>query len=176
VTTTLAPVRWLALALLAVLLAGCGGSSKTAVTTTTAAATTTTTATTPKPGPGTVLYENGGWAVVVRGGTARAFHLTAGRWAPDTSGLVRISILGPRGSAAATPQVAAELAAKTPLVESTLWVDGTELQVKGGGLTPTRGTIYGAPSSPLRAGTHVAVAYARTASHATAVAWTFRVG
>jgi len=99
-----------------------------------------------------------------------------GRWAPDTSGLVRISILGPRGSAAATPQVAAELAAKTPLVESTLWVDGTELQVKGGGLTPTRGTIYGAPSSPLRAGTHVAVAYARTASHATAVAWTFRVG
>jgi len=73
------------------------------------------------------------------------------------------------------PQVAAELTAPTPLVESGLWVDGVELLEKGGSLSPRRGTIYGAPATPLAKGTHTAVAYARTATQATAVAWTFRV-
>jgi hypothetical protein len=159
-------VRWIALASVAAVLAGCGGSSKAVVTTVAAP---------PKPGPGKVLYQSGGWAVVLNGGTARALRLTAGNWRPDTSGRVKISILGPRGIAAATPQVAAELVATSPLVESGLWVDGTELLEKGGGLTPNRGTIYGAPSAPLTAGTHVAVAYGRTTDHATAVAWSFRV-
>ena len=164
--TTLAAVRWIALASVAAVLAGCGGSSKAVVTTAAAP---------PKPGPGNVLYQSGGWAVVLDGGTARALRLTAGSWRPDTSGSVKISILGPRGVAPATPQVAAELVATSPLVESGLWVDGTELLEKGGGLAPNRGTIYGAPSAPLSAGKHVAVAYGRTADHATAVAWSFRV-
>ncbi len=162
-------MRRVVLLLLVAVLAGCGSSSqpKTAVTTTVSA--------TPKPGPGRVLYQAGGWAVVLHGTTARALHLTGARWQPDTSGAVKISILGPHATAAATPQVAAELSATSQLVESGLWVDGTELQEKGGGLTPTRGTIYGAPATPLAAGKHVAVAYARTAGHGTAVAWTFRV-
>ena len=42
-----------------------------------------------------------------------------------------------------------------------MWVDGKELLVKGGGLTSTKGTIYGAPDTPLTKGTHVAVAYAQ---------------
>ena len=133
-------------------LAGCGGSSV-------------------KP-----LYESGDWRVVVDGGKATAEHKAGGHWAADVSRAVKVSILGPHGTAAATPQVAAELSAKAPLVESALWVDGAELLEKGGGLTPERGTIYGAPDAPLAPGTHVAVAYARTASHATAVAWSFRVG
>ena len=65
--------------------------------------------------------------------------------------------------------------ASTPLVESGLWVDGAELLEKGGGLTATRGTIYGAPSSALAHGKHLAVAYARTATAATAVARVFHV-
>ncbi len=148
-------------------LAGCGSSSKPAAV---------TTAATPKPGPGKVLYRGGNWAVVLSGDRAQAQHLVAGTWQSDASGLVKVAILGPHGTAAATPQVAAELSAKAPLVESGLWVDGTQLLVKGGGLSPTRGTIYGAPGAPLRPGKHVAVAYARTADHATAVAWSFRVG
>jgi hypothetical protein len=56
-----------------------------------------------------------------------------------------------------------------------MWVDGKELVVKGGGLTATKGTIYGAPGAPLTKGTHVAVAYARTAEHAHAVLWMFGV-
>jgi hypothetical protein len=149
------------------LLAACGGGKQ--------AATTTTTTAVPKPGPGQILYSNAPWAVVVDGDKATALHLVNNAWVPDTSGKVKITVLGPRGTAKPTPQVAAELSAKKPLVESGLWVDGVELLEKGGGLTPTKGTIYGAPSTPLAKGKHVAVAYARTADHASAVAWTFRV-
>ena len=141
------------LVVLLFVLAGCGGGSSG-----------------PKP-----LYESGDWRVVVDGGKATAEHKEGRSWVADTSGAVKISILGPHATAPTTPQVAAELSARSALVESALWVDGTELLEKGGGLTPTRGTIYGAPAAPLTKGTHVAVAYGRTATHANAVAWTFRV-
>jgi hypothetical protein len=161
-------VRRLTLLVATVVLTACGSSSHTAEPTTT---------TTPKPGPGEVVYQGLRWSVVLDHGKAQALHLVGGEWVPDTSGAVRISILGPhpRARVAATPQVAAELIGNAPLVESALWVDGQELLEKGGGLTPRRGTIYGAPAAPLRRGTHTAVAYARTAVHAHAVAWTFRV-
>ncbi len=67
-----------------------------------------------------------------------------------------------------------EITAKAPFVESALWVDGIELAEKGGG-SPTEGTIYGAPQHALKPGLHVAVGYARTASRAAAVAWSFVV-
>ena len=168
--TTLPGLRRAALLLTAVALAGCGGASKHAAPTTS-----TVTTPVPKPGPGEVLYRGGSWAVVLQRGHARALHLRRGVWRADTSGAVKVAILGPRTPAAATPQVAAELSAKAPLVESGLWVDGAELLAKGGGLSPTRGTIYGAPGRPLAPGPHVAVAYARTSAHATAVSWSFRV-
>ena len=152
-------------------LAGCGGSSKHAATSTATVADTT-----PQP-PGHALYAGGGWAVSVSGGTATAYHLVGGTWTADRKRLVKIAILGPRrdAHAAAIPQVAVELSAPKPLVESGIWVDGQELQVKGGGLTPTNGTIYGAPVAPLARGTHTAVAYGRTGTTASAVAWTFTV-
>jgi hypothetical protein len=157
--------RAVILLFLGVLLASCG-SSKSAPPTTDASA---------PPGPGTVLYAGGDWAVVVDGASATAFHRVAGTWKPDRSGAVKIAILGPHGKVARTPQVAVELRATKPLIESGMWVDGNELVAKGGGLTPQRGTIYGAPGSPLAPGKHVAVAYGRTAAHGTAVAWTFTV-
>ena len=146
-------MRPLAVALAVVALAGCGGSSV-------------------KP-----LYESGDWRVVVANGKATAQHRVDGKWQSDTTAAVHMSILGPRPGAAApaTPQVAAELTAESALVESGLWVDGTALFQKAGSLSPKRETIYGAPDGPLAAGTHTAVAYARTATHANAVAWTFRV-
>jgi hypothetical protein len=146
-------------------LAGCGGSSHRATTTNAAA----------PPGPGTTLYAGGDWAVVVDGEYATAFHRVAGAWKADKSGAVKIRILGPEGDVAPTPQVAVELSATKPLIESGMWVDGKELVVKGGGLTSTKGTIYGAPGTPLTKGTHVAVAYGRTAEHAHAVLWMFGV-
>lgn len=160
-------MRRLGLLGLVLLLAACGSSHK-------AATTTTTPATLP---PGDVLYEGAAWAVAQNGHTATAYRLVEGRWLPDRSGKVKIDILGPKpgSTAAAIPQVAFQLSATAPLVDSALWVDGTELLTKGGGLTPDKGTIYGAPAKSLAKGEHVAVAYGRTAGHGTAVAWAFHV-
>lgn len=154
------------LAAAAVVAAGCGSSAAKAPPAP------------PKPGPGHVLYRAARWAVVVDHGRAVAEHLVDGAWRADRTGRVKISILGPKPGSrrnVPVPQVAAELTADRALVESQLWVDGIALLVKGGGLQPTRGTIYGAPASSLRRGKHTAVAYGRTATHATAVAWTFSV-
>jgi hypothetical protein len=131
-----------------------------------------------KPGPGRIVYQGSEWAVVIDGGKATAEQLVGGAWRPAQQGTVKIDVLGPKpGSTgnAATPQVAAALSAGGELAESALWVDGVELLAKGGGLTPTKGTIYGAPAAPLAKGKHTAIAYARTATHALAVAWTFSV-
>jgi len=162
--------RLLPLVFLALLASACGATKHVDVKV-------TTTRATPAPGPGHVLYKGGGWAVLLQGHKASAEHLVGGVWTPDRSGVVKVDILGPKPNqkVAATPQVAAQLIGNAPLVESALWVDGTELQEKGGGLNPKRGTIYGAPAAPLAAGRHVAVAYARTAAHGTAVAWVFTV-
>ena len=138
----------------ALVLAGCGGSSSRSVT----------------------LYSSQDWSVVLEGGKAEVLHRVNGTFVVDTSHAVNIQILGPKpGSAAPNPpQVAISMKSKTPLVESSLWLDGNVLYVKGGG-SPTNGTIYGAPSA-LNAGTHTAVGYARTAFGGTAVTWTFTTG
>jgi hypothetical protein len=164
-------MRRLVLALGLLALAGCGSTQHESAGTTTG---TTPVAATP-PGPGRTLYAGGDWAVVLNGDDATAFHRVGGTWHPDRSGAVKVRVLGPDGTAPAIPQVAAEISATKPLVESGVWLDGVELPVKGGGLTATKGTIYGAPSTPLAKGAHVAVAYGRTDEHATAVAWSFEV-
>jgi hypothetical protein len=152
--------------LVAVVLAGCGSSKQSA----------STTVATPVP-PGHVIYQGATWAVSLRGSTATAYHLVGGSWRADTSGDPKLDILGPKpgSTVAAIPQVAFQVAGKTDLVDTALWVDGVEVLGKGGGLTPKRGTVYGAPTARLRKGTHVAVAYGRDARHASAVAWTFHV-
>jgi hypothetical protein len=157
------------LLVLAVLAAGCG-SGKSASTTTAGPADPAQAA-----GGGHTIYQGTEWSVVVKGGQATALHLVDGEWRPDRSGRVKVTFLGPDRTVTPVFQVAAELSAKTPLVESALWVDGVELLEKGGGLSATRGTIYGAPTGRLRRGRHVAVAYGRTATTGTAVARVFQV-
>lgn len=126
------------------------------------------------------LYQGTSWSVVqvTKGGKAlaEAFELLGNQWKPDTSGTVKVEILGPQPNAKVTkkPQVAIQITSPAPFVESAIWVDGTEVLEKGGG-TPTRGTIYGAPAKNLAPGAHVAVGYARTATTGTAVAWIFHV-
>ena len=127
-----------------------------------------------------VLYSSADWQVVLTsrgsGSVAEVLHRVNGKWAVDRSHGVKLEILGPKPgqpSTANPPQVAITMKAKSPLVESQLWVDGNALMVKGGG-TPTNGTIYGAPLK-LSPGKHTAVGYARTASTGSAVAWSFTV-
>jgi hypothetical protein len=167
-------VHRVALLLAVAAVAGCGGSSSAKHGSTAPSL----------PGPAAAvgpdaktLFRGGGWAVVVDGAKAVALRLSGGVWRPDRSGRVKVEILGPRpgSKAAATPQVAAQLSSSSPLAESAIWIDGREVLVKGGG-SPMRGTIYGAPDAPLAPGTHRAVAYGRTATSGTAVAWAFRVG
>jgi hypothetical protein len=165
-------VRRVPIVLMLLAVAGCGSSNE--------AATTTAPAPAERPSPtsavdGTVLYEGGDWAIVTSGNDAVALRFRNGTWHPDRTKTVKVTFLGPDSPAPALPQVAAELRAPTKLAESALWVDGVELLEKGGGLTPTRGTIYGAPSTALAPGEHVAVAYARTATAGTAVSRVFVV-
>jgi hypothetical protein len=158
------------LGLLALVASACGSGKS--------ASSSTTTSGPPDPSAavgGHTIYQGTEWAVVVKGDQATALHLVGDAWRPDRSGRVKVELLGPRGTVGSVFQVAAELSASAPLVESALWVDGVELLEKGGGLSPKRGTIYGAPVSPLEPGRHVAVAYARTATSGTAVARVFRV-
>jgi len=159
-------------AVFALLLAGCGGSKH-------AATTTGSSLTEPPPlPPHTVtLYTAAGWTVTRHGHDATLWHYTGGKWRVDRSRAVRIEILGPKPNELASnpPQVAIAMHSKQPLVESALWVDNLHLFEKGGG-SPTNGTIYGAPVSRLKPGTHVAVGYARTAFGGSVVAWVFRVG
>jgi hypothetical protein len=162
--------KLLPLLALAVAAAGCGSKSSDSATKTTAPQT-------PSPAAavgGHTLYHGGNWAVVVKGEQAVALHLVGHEWRPDRTGRVKVELLGPHGVQPPTTQVAAQLTAPARLVESGLWVDGAELLEKGGGLTPTRGTIYGATNNLAR-GKHVVVAYARTATAATAVARSFLV-
>jgi hypothetical protein len=153
------------LLVLAVIAVGCGSSSAKQ-------------SAPPGPGPGRVVYQGTGWAVVIDGGTATAQHLVGDSWKPAPRGTVEIRILGPKPGSKGNPripQVAAALSAGTDLAESALWVDGVELLEKGGGLTPTKGTIYGAPATALTRGRHTVIAYARTATAGFAIAWTFSV-
>ena len=122
-----------------------------------------------------VLYGGGDWAVVTRGNQVVAAHLVNGTWQPDRSGVVKVSVLGPPKSATDIPQAAAEMSAPSHLVEEGLWIDGKELLEKGGGLTPEKVTVYGAPDKKLAKGKHVLVAYGRTDTHGTAVLYTFTV-
>jgi hypothetical protein len=171
-------------------LAGCGGSKHAATTTTTPAPPNPATAmqayiaaSAPSFAGGTVktLYQGTSWSVVQvtkkNRALAEAFELLGNRWKVDTSNNVKVEILGPQPGSKTVkmPQVAIQITAPAPFVESALWVDGTELMEKGGGITKTRGTIYGAPAKNLAPGVHVAVGYARTATTGTAVAWIFRV-
>lgn len=159
-------MRRLVLFAVVLVLAGCGGSKHDAVTTTAPPA---------LAGVGRVLYQGSEWAVAVQGAKATAYHLAGGHWAADRGGEPKLEILGPKPGSrvAAIAQVAFQVTAKTDIADTAMWVDGVEVPGKGGGLTPKKGTIYGAPGKALKPGTHVAVAYGRTAVHANAVAWTF---
>jgi hypothetical protein len=169
----LARVRRLIPVLLVVLLAaGCGSSKH--------AATTTTTQAPPSPAGllgagGTVLYSGGGWAVVTRGSQAVAAHLVGGTWRPDRSGIVKVEVLGPAKKSTRLPQAAAQITGPAHLIEEGLWIDGKELLEKGGGLTPEKVTVYGAPDKNLKPGKHVLIAYGRTDTHGTAVLYRFTV-
>ncbi|HEY4347504.1 MAG TPA: hypothetical protein VGM80_07935 [Gaiellaceae bacterium] len=179
-------MRRVGLLLATAALAGCGGGSKPVPTTPAApdpaAAMRALISQQPSlAGIVRTLAQGSSWSIVesISSGSAHAvaFRLVKGAWVADQSGRVKIEILGPAPEAHAPilPQIAIEFKSTKPFTQSALWIDGTELQEKGGG-SPTEGTIYGAPAHDLKPGPHVAVGFASTATAGTAVAWIFSAG
>jgi hypothetical protein len=120
----------------------------------------------------------GGWSVAWGSAGARAYAVALHGKTVVRSAAMKLRVLGPvdGSTAAAQPQVAAEIRAPASIDDSTLLVDGTPIDTKGGGPSPSYQSIYGAPAAPLAKGRHVAVAFARAGDAARAVAWTFTVG
>ena len=81
----------------------------------------------------------------------------------------------PRGTGAPVPQVAVEVEAPEAILDTSLLLDGAPLDTKGGGLTPQKISIYGAPAARSRpAGTSSSPTRAPARLPA-ATAWTFTV-
>jgi hypothetical protein len=117
----------------------------------------------------------GGWQLVWEPDGSAARVQKDGDELP--AGGIRIRPLGPDEGepAAAIPQVAAELSAPVDISNYTVLLDGKPLDVKEGGNTRRRLTVYGAPASSLSSGRHVVVAAARAGGSAAATAWGFTV-
>jgi hypothetical protein len=148
--------RAVPLLLLVVVLAGCGGGSDT-----------------------TAGFDShdlgGGWEVLWKPDGSRALVQRDGDEVARDG--IALRVLGPdRGETTGKiPQIAAEISATAAIADYTLLLDGTPLDVKGGGVSPRRITVYGAPASSLSSGRHVVVAAARAGDSAAATAWTFSV-
>ena len=150
--------RVLPLLVLLVALAGCGGSGG------------------PKVPAGYESHDLGdGWLLLWKAdGSAAKLQRNGDDVA---AGGIAIDPLGPKPGEIVgdIPQVAAEFSAPRAIENASLFVDGTAIETKEGGLSASRKTLYGAPASSLSSGRHVVVAAARAGDSATARAWTFSV-
>jgi hypothetical protein len=145
--------------LLVLLLAACGGGGKPSVP---------------------AGYEShdlsGGWSIVWKQDGTQAHVEKDG--AKVGAGGLHLRALGPEpgeSGAAPIPQVAVEIEAPAAISDYTVLLDGSPIELKSGGLTQKRITVYGAPASSLSSGRHVVVAAARAGGSAAATAWTFTV-
>jgi hypothetical protein len=100
-----------------------------------------------------------------------------GRWRVDLVGPPALNALRPSNGAETDdrPRIAARAESETPLETVSLWLDGDRFAAEGGGPSARQRTVFGDPRAPLAEGRHVVVAFARTATSARAVAWTFTV-
>ena len=103
-----------------------------------------------------------------------ALRLDGQEWSVELGGPVRIEAVRPEPGERVMrrTQVAAEVKAGAPIEDAGLWLDGRALPARGGGLTNRAITMF-ADTGTLEPGRHAAVAFAATASHATAYAWPF---
>lgn len=105
---------------------------------------------------------------------ATALRLDGQEWSVELGGPIRIEAVRPEPGERVTrrTQVAAEVKAGAAIEDAGLWLDGRALPARGGGLTNRALTMF-ADTGTLETGRHSAVAFAATASHATAYAWAF---
>jgi hypothetical protein len=110
---------------------------------------------------------------------ATALRLEDGAWKLELGGPVQLQALVPdpgeierRGTGA---QLAAGIVADAAVREGGLWIDGRSVPGKSGGTDDRNVTIFSDPVERLARGPHAVVAFASTASDASALAWMFTV-
>jgi hypothetical protein len=106
---------------------------------------------------------------------AAALRLEDGLWRVELDAPLEVAPLRPEPGETVQrrTQLAAEVKAGMPILEAGLWLDGIAFPSRGGGPTSSALTMFGETSS-LTPGEHTVVAFASTAAHAAARAWSFR--
>jgi hypothetical protein len=122
------------------------------------------------------IAERWGLAAATKGAAAygSALRLDRRRWTVELGGPVRIESVRPEPGerVSGRTQIAAEVKARAAIEDAGLWLNGSALPARGGGLTPKALTMF-ADSGHLASGRHSAVAFAATAGGAAVLAWTF---
>jgi hypothetical protein len=106
---------------------------------------------------------------------AAALRLENGVWRVELDAPLELDPLRPKPGETVKRRtlLAAEVKAGTPILEAGLWLDGRAFPSRGGGPTRNALTMFG-EADRLRSGAHSVVAFASTAAHAAARAWSFR--
>jgi hypothetical protein len=106
---------------------------------------------------------------------AAALRLEDGLWRMELDAPLQLAPLRPKPGETVQrrTQLAAEVKAGTPILEAGLWLDGLAFPTRGGGPTSSALTMFGETAS-LSPGAHTVIAFASTAAHAAAQAWSFR--
>lgn len=106
---------------------------------------------------------------------AAALRLENGLWRVELEAPLQVVPLRPKPGETVQQrtQLAAEVKAGTPIIEAGLWLDGLAFPTRGGGPTSSALTMFG-EAARLSRGPHTVVAFASTAAHAAARAWSFR--
>jgi hypothetical protein len=106
---------------------------------------------------------------------AAALRLEDGLWRVELDAPLQVVPLRPKPGEVVQrrTQLAAEVKAGTPILEAGLWLDGLAFPTRGGGPTSSALTMFGETAS-LSRGPHTVIAFASTAAHAAARAWSFR--
>jgi hypothetical protein len=106
---------------------------------------------------------------------AAALRLENGVWRVELGAPLQVEALRPKPGETVVRRtlLAAEVKAGTPILEAGLWLDGRAFPSRGGGPTQNALTMFG-EADRLQRGAHSVVAFASTAAHAAALAWSFR--
>jgi hypothetical protein len=106
---------------------------------------------------------------------AAALRMEKGLWHVELDAPLQVLPLRPKPGETVQrrTQLAAEVKAGTPILEAGLWLDGLAFPTRGGGPTSNALTMFG-ETAQLSPGVHTVIAFASTAAHAAAQAWSFR--
>ena len=107
---------------------------------------------------------------------AVALRLEEGYWRLEVGGPVKLTPVVPSTGvkAGTSPQLGMKVEARAPISDAAVWIDGSPLPALAAGPDASTLLVAGPPDSPLAAGTHVGIGFARAGDQASALAWPLR--